>query len=42
MNDMNLYQTLFEDDDDDDLGMLTINDMYDHLDIDKMSNYLVI
>ena len=39
VNDVNLYQTLFEDDDDDDIGMLTINEMYDHLDIDKMSNY---
>ena len=35
----NLYDTLFTDDDELDVGMLAINEMYGHLNFDEMSNY---
>ena len=37
---LNLYETLFPDDDEQDIGMLAINDMYDHLNFEKLSNYV--
>ena len=36
----NLYESLFPDDDDPDIGMLAINEMYGHLNFDIMSDYL--
>ena len=37
----NLYDTLFSDDDNDqDVGMLAINEMYGHLNFDEISNYV--
>ena len=36
---VNLYESLFNDDDDEDVGMLALNNMYDHLNFDAMSNY---
>ena len=37
----NLYESLFPDDDDEsDVGMMAINDMYGHLNFDAMSNYI--
>ena len=38
--DINLYNTLFPDDDEQDVGMFVINEMYDHLNYDKISNYV--
>ena len=35
----NLYDSIFTDDDDLDVGMLAINEMYGHLNFDEMSNY---
>ena len=40
MNNDNLYHTLFTDEDDvEDIGMLTINELYDHADFDEISKY---
>ena len=40
MENNNLYDTLFADEDDDeDLGMITINEMYDHADFNEISKY---
>ena len=36
----NLYESLYHDDDDLDLGMLAINEMYGHLNFEIMSNYI--
>ena len=36
----NLYDDLFSDDDDLDVGMLAINEMYGHLNFDEMSDYI--
>ena len=37
----NLYESLFPDEDDDlDVGMMAINEMYGHLNFDTMSNYV--
>ena len=36
----NLYGSLFPDDDDLDVGMMAINEMYGHLNFDAMSNYI--
>ena len=39
----NLYDTLYDDDDDDlDPGMLALNEMYGHLNFDAMSNYITL
>ena len=35
----NLYESLFTEEDDLDVGMLAINEMYGHLNFNKMSNY---
>ena len=41
IGDGNLYESLFPDDDDDlDVGMMAINEMYGHLNFDTMSNYV--
>ena len=41
MNSTNsLYESLFNDDDDADVGILAINEMYGHLNFDVMSNYI--
>ena len=39
-NSNNLYDSLFLDDDETDIGMLAINEMYGHLNFDTMSNYI--
>ena len=40
MENNNLYDTLFADqDDDEDLGMITINEMYDHANFNEISKY---
>ena len=36
----NLYDSLFPDDDDLDVGMMAINEMYGHLNFDAMSDYI--
>ena len=36
----NLYDSLYLDDDDSDIGMLAINEMYGHLNFEDMSNYI--
>ena len=36
----NLYDSIYTDDDDSDLGMIAINEMYGHLNFDEISNYI--
>ena len=36
----NLYESLFHEDDDSDIGMLAINEMYGHLNFETMSDYI--
>ena len=39
MTSINLYDSMYTDDDED-IGMLAINEIYGHLNFDKMSNYV--
>ena len=36
----NLFESLFNDDDEMDIGMLAINEIYGHLNFDIISNYI--
>ena len=40
INNHNLYNTLFSEEDEQDGDMIAINGLYDHLNFDKMSNYV--
>ena len=36
---LNLYDSLYTDDDDSDVGLISLNELYEHLNFDQMSNY---